>query len=148
MEPPPRVSRVKKLSPDEKNQEIMRCLPLLIPLGENIANLKDSMNEALDKITKLEHEFGINHPNNGSIDDIETFQDNFKTAQFNSLDNINKTSSINSSNRSRDALYLSGVSSFTQPLPDISGENKSFCCSKKNCIINMTTVQYHKRVKL
>ena len=114
----------KKLSPDEKNEEIMRCLPLLIPLGENIANLKDSMNEALDKITKLEHEYGIHRPNTGSDDDIETSQNNFKTDQFNSLDNINKTSSVNSSNRSRDALYLSGVSSFTQPLPDISGENK------------------------
>ena len=64
----------KKLSPDEKNEEIMRCLPLLIPLGENIANLKDSMNEALDKITKLEHEYGIDRPNTGSVDDIETSQ--------------------------------------------------------------------------
>ena len=112
----------KKLSQDEKNDEILRCLPLLAPLGEDIANLKESMNDALDKITKLENEYGIARPKTGSVDEIlETSQNNFKASRFNSLDNINNKSSINSSGRSRDALYLSGVSSFTQPLPDISG---------------------------
>ena len=60
----------KKLSQDEKNDEILRCLPLLVPLGEDIANLKESMNDALDKITKLEHEYGITLPKTGSVDEV------------------------------------------------------------------------------
>ena len=109
----------KNLSPDEKNGEILRCLPLLIPLGDDIANLKVSMNEALEKITKLEYEFGVSCPKTRSVDDILESPQDSKAAQFNSVDNINKTSSINIRNRCRN---WDGVSSFTQPpLPDISG---------------------------
>ena len=69
----------KKLSQDEKNDEILRCPPLLVPLGEDIANLKESMHDALDKITKLQHEYGITRPETGSVDEIlKTSQNNSK----------------------------------------------------------------------
>ena len=107
----------RKLSPEGKNEEIMNLLPLIIPLEENISNLKRSMNGALDKLDKLECEYGIADHKTGSVDET-------KSGKFSSVDNINRTSSVSSSNRSRDGLYLSGVSSSNQPLPDISGKKE------------------------
>ena len=112
------------LSPDEKNSEILKCLALLVPLGEDFSTLKNSVNSAVDKISKLEYDYGIFCPKSTtrSVDDIlESSHNSITPNQFNSVDNIYKTSSISSRIRSRAELHLSGVSSFTQPLPDISG---------------------------
>ena len=100
-----------KLSSKGKNEEIMKFLPIMIPLEEYISQLKSSMDEALDKIDKLECELGIAAHKTGSV--VES-----KSGKFSSVENINRSSSVTSSNRSR---YLSGVSSSNQPLPDISG---------------------------
>jgi hypothetical protein len=110
------------LSPDEKNSEILKCLSLLVPLGEDFSGLKNSINTAVDKVSKLEYDYGIFCQKTGSVDDIlESSHNSITPNQFNSVDNIYKTSSISSRIRSRAELHLSGVSSFTQPLPDISG---------------------------
>ena len=49
------------LSPDEKNSEILKCLSLLEPLGEDFSGLKNSINSALVKVivSKLEYDYGI-----------------------------------------------------------------------------------------
>jgi hypothetical protein len=110
------------LSPDEKNSEILKCLSLLVPLGEDFSGLKNSINSAVDKVSKLEYDYGIFCQKTRSVDDIlESSHNSITPNQFNSVDNIYKTSSISSRLRSRAELHLSGVSSFTQPLPDISG---------------------------
>ena len=114
----------RTLSPDEKNSEILKCLSLLVPLGEDFSHLKHSINSAVDKISKLEYDYGIFCPKTTtrSVDDILGSPQNSVTPnQFTSVDNIYKTSSVSSRIRSRGDLHLSGVSSFTQPLPDISG---------------------------
>ena len=49
----------KTLSPDEKNNEILRCLPLLTPLSEEFAGLKSSLRVAVDRIGGLETEYGV-----------------------------------------------------------------------------------------
>ena len=41
------------LSPDEKNREILKCLSLLVPLGEDFSGLKNSINSAVAKVSKL-----------------------------------------------------------------------------------------------
>ena len=115
------------LSPDEKNSEILKCLSLLVPLGEDFSHLKHSINSAVDKISKLEYDYGIFCPKTTtrSVDDIlGSPQESVTPNQFTSVDNIYKTSSVGSRIRSRGDLHLSGVSSFTQPLPDISGTEK------------------------
>ena len=111
------LEQFRNLSPEEKNEEIMQRLPLIIPLGENIASLRDSMDEALEKIAKLECEYEIVEHKTGSVDEnFGASHDNLEPGEH-----INRTNSETSSNRSRDGLHLSGVSSFNQPLPDISG---------------------------
>ena len=117
------------LSPDEKNNEILKLLPLLVPLKDDFAGLKHSINLAIDRITKLEYDYGIFCPKTRSVDDMLEPPNNNSIAtpnQFNSVDNIYKTSSVSSRLRSRTELHLSGVSSFTQPLPDISGNLERF----------------------
>ena len=105
------------LSPDEKNSEILKCLSLLVPLGEDFSGLKNSINSAVDKVSNLEYDYGIFCQKTRSVDDIlESSPNSITPNQFYSVDNIYKTSSISSRLRSRSELHPSGVSRFTQPL--------------------------------
>ena len=114
------IQEFMKYSQDEKDKEIMRCLPNVLNLNENIAKLKSSIDHALHKLDILEQ----NHAAQKKLEKIDDFLGITRNPQFisqhDSLDNLHRSSTMNSS-RSREGLFLSGVSSSPQPLPDVSG---------------------------
>ena len=113
----------KGLSPEQKNNEILKYLPLLVPLGEDFSKMKNNLNSALDTIVKLECDYGILCPKTRSVDDILKSSYNRATPnQFSSVGNIHKTSSVGSILRNRGDLIPSDISSSgDHPLPDVSG---------------------------
>ena len=50
------LKEFQKLSPDQKNEEILRSLPLLFSLSNDVESIKKTLNNALDKLTNIETE--------------------------------------------------------------------------------------------
>ena len=99
------------LSPEAKNMEILKMLPLLTPLNKEFSDLKKSLSLAIDKVCKngiklegsyfhwkmnyLELEFGVLSNKTWSVDDILRRQFScppslISPSQFNSVDNIHR----------------------------------------------------------
>ena len=60
------LKEFQKLSPDQKNEEILRSLPLLFTLSNDVESIKNTLNTALDKLSNIEIE--VRHNKSQAMD--------------------------------------------------------------------------------